>query len=128
MQNPPESLPPTVSASRKQQPYFFREEHSGLIVKGNFMTLARKPEHVDLAEWLAHQGMYTSQTYSKLLTRIVVEQYRLLDGLIKVVQEADRGPDPEHARDVGVPLCNRNTCPTMSAGGYDIQIILRSFG
>jgi hypothetical protein len=37
-------------------PFFFREENSGLIVKGNFMTLAARPEHVEKGEWLAHQG------------------------------------------------------------------------
>jgi len=44
-------------ASRKP-PFYFREENSGLIVKGNFMTLAAKPEHVEKGEWLAHQGLY----------------------------------------------------------------------
>ena len=41
----------------RRLPYFFREEYSGLIVKGNFMTLAARPVHVDEGEWLAHQGM-----------------------------------------------------------------------
>ena len=44
---------------RSQKPlYFFREEHAGLIVKGNFMTLAAKPVHVEEGEWLAHQGLF----------------------------------------------------------------------
>jgi hypothetical protein len=37
-------------------PLFFREEYTNLIVKGNFMTLAARPQHVELGEWLAHQG------------------------------------------------------------------------
>lgn len=43
-------------ASTRKTPFFFKEENSGLIVKGNFMTLAARPEHVDKGEWLAHQG------------------------------------------------------------------------
>jgi hypothetical protein len=44
------------SGSRRP-PFFFREEYSNLIVKGNFMTLAAKPKLVEEGEWLAHQGM-----------------------------------------------------------------------
>jgi hypothetical protein len=44
------------SPSGRRPPYFFREEYSGLIVKGNFMTLAAKPVHVEEGEWLAHQS------------------------------------------------------------------------
>ena len=40
----------------KKVPFFFREEYSGLIVKGNFMTLAAQPHLVEEGEWLAHQG------------------------------------------------------------------------
>ena len=40
----------------KKVPMFFREEHAGLIVKGNFMTLAAQPHAVEEGEWLAHQG------------------------------------------------------------------------
>ncbi|KAK5016987.1 hypothetical protein LTR60_002138, partial [Cryomyces antarcticus] len=36
-------------------PYFFREQCAGLVVKGNFMTLAQKPIYVELGEWLGHQ-------------------------------------------------------------------------
>lgn len=43
------------SVNRKQ-PFFFRDEYSGLIVKGNLTTLAVKPVHVEDGEWLAHQG------------------------------------------------------------------------
>jgi hypothetical protein len=51
------SLPDhTQQQPPRRPPYFFREEYAGLIVKGNFMTLAAKPVHVDDGEWLAHQG------------------------------------------------------------------------
>jgi hypothetical protein len=42
--------------SNRKPPYFFRDEYSGLIVKGNFMTLATRPTLVEKGEWLAHQG------------------------------------------------------------------------
>lgn len=38
-------------------PLFFREENAGFIARGNFMTLALKPQLVEEGEWLAHQGM-----------------------------------------------------------------------
>ncbi|KAL9055298.1 MAG: hypothetical protein Q9162_003605 [Coniocarpon cinnabarinum] len=79
----------------RRMPFFFREENSGLIVKGNFMTLAAKPEHVEKGEWLAHQ---------------VVEQYRLLEGMIKLIQE----PDSRTKQ----PICNPGVCPTMSAAEF----------
>lgn len=44
----------------RKTPFFFREENAGLIVKGNFMTLAAKPEHVEKGEWLAHQSKFGS--------------------------------------------------------------------
>jgi len=44
---------------QRRPPFFFREEYSNLIVKGNFMTLAAKPKLVEEGEWLAHQGMLT---------------------------------------------------------------------
>jgi len=37
-------------------PMFFKEEHAGFIVKGNFTTLSAKPLLLDEGEWLAHQG------------------------------------------------------------------------
>lgn len=46
---------PMASPTRRV-PFFFREENSSLIAKGNFMTLAAKPEHVEKGEWLAHQS------------------------------------------------------------------------
>lgn len=48
--------PETQLANNNKPPFFFRAEYAILIVKGNFMTLAAKPEHVELGEWLAHQG------------------------------------------------------------------------
>jgi hypothetical protein len=51
---------PSPSASQtslhRRPAYFFREEYAGLIVKGNFMTLAAKPGLVEEGEWLAHQS------------------------------------------------------------------------
>lgn len=40
----------------------------------------------------------------------VVEQYRLLHGMLQVIQEVNSV--------TGLPICNENTCPTMSAGRY----------
>ncbi|KAK3070623.1 hypothetical protein LTR53_010137 [Teratosphaeriaceae sp. CCFEE 6253] len=74
-------------------PIFFREDHSGFIVKGNFMTLAAKPHLVEEGEWMAHQ---------------IVEQQRLLSGMIKCVEG--------EAKTNGRAVCNEQSCPTMSAG------------
>ncbi|QKX56482.1 uncharacterized protein TRUGW13939_03587 [Talaromyces rugulosus] len=73
--------------------YFFQEKYAPLNVKGNFLTLCACPKNVELGEWLAHQ---------------IVEQYRLLHGMLQVIQEVNTV--------TGLPLCNENTCPTMSAG------------
>jgi hypothetical protein len=54
--------PQNASQSRRP-PFFFREEYSSLIVKGNFMTLAAKPKLVEEGEWLAHQGTLLSGAY-----------------------------------------------------------------
>ena len=40
----------------------------------------------------------------------VVEQYRLLHGMLQVIQEVNSVN--------GYPICNEQTCPTMSAGRY----------
>jgi len=40
---------------------------------------------------------------------IVVEQYRILDSMLKIVQEVDAN--------TSLPVCNPHTCPTMAAGG-----------
>ena len=36
--------------------FFFQEKYAKLGVIGNFMPLAAQPKHVDLGDWLAHQG------------------------------------------------------------------------
>ena len=41
---------------------------------------------------------------------LVVEQYRLLHGMLQVIQETNSV--------TGLSICNENTCPTMSAGRY----------
>ncbi|OJJ49554.1 hypothetical protein ASPZODRAFT_149077 [Penicilliopsis zonata CBS 506.65] len=73
--------------------YFFQEKYAPLNVKGNFLTLCACPKNVELGEWLAHQ---------------IVEQYRLLHGMLQVIQETNSV--------TGFPICNESTCPTMSAG------------
>lgn len=40
---------------------------------------------------------------------LVVEQYRILDSMLKIVQEVDANTN--------LPVCNPHTCPTMAAGG-----------
>ncbi|KAL9062858.1 MAG: hypothetical protein Q9157_008581 [Trypethelium eluteriae] len=84
---------PTAPVPQKS-PFYFREQYATLIVRGNFMTLAAKPMVIDDGEWLAHQ---------------VVEQFRLLNEMIKVIQEVNGH--------TGMPICNPRTCPTMSGGG-----------
>ncbi|EER28148.1 Mob1/phocein family protein [Coccidioides posadasii C735 delta SOWgp] len=73
--------------------YFFQEKYAPLNVKGNFLTLCACPKNVELGEWLAHQ---------------IVEQNRLIHGMLQVVQEVNTH--------TGLPICNELTCPTMSAG------------
>ncbi|KAL8660584.1 MAG: hypothetical protein Q9202_006393 [Teloschistes flavicans] len=75
--------------------YFFREGNVKLGVKGNFVPLAAKPAYLDLGDWLAHQ---------------TVEQYRLMESLLFVIQEVDTKTK--------VAWCNVNKCPTMSAGRH----------
>jgi hypothetical protein len=75
--------------------YFFQEKYAPLNVRGNFLTLCACPKNVELGEWLAHQ---------------IVEQYRLLHGMLQVIQEVNSV--------TGFPICNESTCPTMSAGRY----------
>ena len=43
----------------EQVKFFFREKYAKLGVRGNFLPLAIQPKHVDLGEWLAHQGKTT---------------------------------------------------------------------
>ncbi|QIX02262.1 hypothetical protein AMS68_007779 [Peltaster fructicola] len=84
---------PLLGNPSNKTPVFFREEYSSFIAKGNFSTLAMKPQLIEDGEWVAHQ---------------LAEQYRLMAGMIRIVQEVD----PTKGR----PLCNEQTCPTMSAG------------
>lgn len=53
MQSNDQAHQANLAAGKK--PLFFREEYSGFIVKGNFMTLAAKPHLIEEGEWLAHQ-------------------------------------------------------------------------
>jgi hypothetical protein len=105
-----ESAHQTNQVPTNKTPLFFREEHSGFIAKGNFMTLAMKPQLVEEGEWLAHQSTKgpKSRFEARLITLSVSEQYRMLGGMLKVVQEMD----PTKGR----PICNEHSCPTMSAG------------
>lgn len=47
------------SATAEPPKIFFREKYAKLGVKGNFMPLAAQPANVDLADWLAHQSLWT---------------------------------------------------------------------
>jgi hypothetical protein len=60
MSNNDQALHKNASMNSSRTPIFFREEHSGFIVKGNFMTLAAKPHLVEEGEWLAHQSLSCS--------------------------------------------------------------------
>jgi MOB kinase activator 1 len=51
-----ESAHQSNQAPVRKSPLFFREENAGFIARGNFMTLALKPQLVEEGEWLAHQG------------------------------------------------------------------------
>ncbi|MCJ1312439.1 hypothetical protein MMC25_006113 [Agyrium rufum] len=73
--------------------FFFQSRYARLGVRGNFMPLAAQPPNVDLGEWLAHHA---------------VDQYRLIEQLVLVVQEVDNN--------TGLSICNRNHCSTMTAG------------
>ena len=42
-------------------------------------------------------------------SRLVVEQYRLLNEMVKIIQEVNGH--------TGMPICNPRSCPTMSGGG-----------
>jgi hypothetical protein len=107
------AYPDSQQSLQRRPPFFFREEYSNLIVKGNFMTLAAKPVLVDDGEWLAHQGTFRSlrPRLDELLILffLVVEQFRLLDGMIQIIRTADEK--------TGQPICNMESCPTMSAAG-----------
>lgn len=51
----------------------------------------------------------SSREDHELTSSTVVEQYRLLESWIKIIQETDHN--------TGLPICNVGTCPTMAAGG-----------
>lgn len=73
------------------------------------MTLAAKPVLIEEGEWLAHQGKQVQRCSLPSLTpSSVVENSRLLDGLLKIFQDTDRR--------TGMPICNQHTCPAMTAG------------
>jgi hypothetical protein len=91
--------------------YFFQEKYAPLNVKGNFLTLCACPKNVELGEWLAHQSIHRSGFVllgMVLMNFSVVEQNRLLHGMLQVIQEINGL--------TGFPICNETTCPTMSAG------------
>jgi len=93
--------------------YFFQEKYAPLNVRGNFLTLCACPKNVELGEWLATRVSYMEAHLGRgILIRSysVVEQYRLLHGMLQVIQETNSV--------TGLPICNENTCPTMSAGRY----------
>ncbi|KAK2760911.1 hypothetical protein FQN54_002153 [Arachnomyces sp. PD_36] len=88
-----QSVDAAGSENDNTRKYFFEEKYAPLNVKGNFLTLCACPKNVDLGEWLAHQ---------------IVEQNRLLHGMLQVIQETNGV--------TGLPICNEMSCPTMSAG------------
>ncbi|KAL1956981.1 hypothetical protein VTO42DRAFT_6470 [Malbranchea cinnamomea] len=89
----PQSTSVVPQPEEEKVKYFFQEKYAPLNVKGNFLTLCACPKNVELGEWIAHQ---------------VVEQYRLLKGMLQVIQETNLK--------TGMPICNENSCPTMNAG------------
>ncbi|KAF2767978.1 Mob1/phocein [Teratosphaeria nubilosa] len=82
-----------TNANEGRIPLFFKEPYAGLVVKGNFDTLAVTPALVDEGEWLAHQ---------------LVEQARLMGNMITVVIDK---VDKTAAKSV----CTEQTCPTMTS-------------
>lgn len=95
--------------------YFAQEKYAPLNVRGNFLTLCACPKNVELGEWLAHQSKLCRipillRYRTDAFLHPVVEQNRLLHGMLQVIQEVN-----SHT---GLPICNETTCPTMSAGRY----------
>ena len=114
---------------------FLHDKMQVFLVKGNYMTLAVKPKAVELGEWIAHQGVFChpfdlilcsarcllkqalygpaagARSIETDVTRpaTVYEQYQTLTKFVGVIQAAEPGKPP---------LCNLQSCPTMSAGGY----------
>ncbi|KID70265.1 CBK1 kinase activator protein MOB2 [Metarhizium brunneum] len=83
--------PPTIDWPRPL-PLWLNPAYSKHIVKGNLMTLSARPKTVEHGEWIAHQ---------------VVEHYRILWNFVRVVHEKE---------DNGKAICNKSSCPQMSAG------------
>ncbi|CAI6089381.1 unnamed protein product, partial [Clonostachys chloroleuca] len=86
------SIDGPVSSWPRPLPAWLNRASAKHIVKGNFMTLSARPKTVEPGEWIAHQ---------------VVEHYRVLWNFVRVIHEKD---------DDGKTICNRTTCPKMSAG------------
>ena len=42
------------------KPLWLNANYAKHIVKGNFLTLSAKPKTVEMGEWVAHQGMRSS--------------------------------------------------------------------
>lgn len=136
-----------MSYQNHTMPFFLHDQLQLFLVKGNYMTLAVKPKAVELGEWVAHQGMsfftlyrsfgrtpmyhidrpmfdlpiclarcasrisqFAITRYSKAYGSLhaVVEQYQTLTKFVALVQASEPGKPP---------LCNLQSCPTMSAGG-----------
>ncbi|KAK4192820.1 maintenance of ploidy protein mob2 [Podospora australis] len=76
----------------KPLPLWLNPAYAKHIVKGNFMTLSRRPKTVEQGEWVAHQ---------------VVEHYRNLWNFVSVIYQKEEN---------GQSICNPTTCPRMAAG------------
>ncbi|KAK4673216.1 hypothetical protein QC763_109860 [Podospora pseudopauciseta] len=102
---PASPLPPTANMTGstddelaayhlpKPLPLWLNPAYAKQIVKGNFMTLSRRPKAVEQGEWVACQ---------------VVEHYRNLWNFVSIVYQKEEN---------GQSICNPTTCPRMSAGG-----------
>jgi hypothetical protein len=63
--------------------------------------------------WKRANGLLTRVGSPRLTiatNHTVVEQYRLLDSMIQIIKVIDEK--------TGLPVCNPEVCPTMSASGY----------
>ena len=48
-------------------PLFLHDKLQVFVVRGNYMTLAVKPKAVEFGEWVAHQGMFVSSQYRRVI-------------------------------------------------------------
>ena len=111
--------PPQAQTVRDEPKVFFNPKYAKLGVKGNFMPLSAIPELVKPGEWLAHQCKSSLRLANpRCLLRAGVEQYRLLEACVKVVQEVNTKDD----RDPHQDICNPTDCPSMSAGRYELPV------